>query len=71
VQWVYQTTAPLLAPFSGMFPSPELSGGFEIEFSSLFGLMVYAFVGYIVVDVLDNLQYQAEQRRLPKNRRDR
>jgi uncharacterized protein YggT (Ycf19 family) len=62
VRWVYETTAPLLAPFTGMFPSPELSGGFEIEFSALFALMVYAFTGYLIVEVLENLEYQALQR---------
>lgn len=46
VQWVYETSAPLLAPFQGMFPSPRLTGGFIIEISALFALLVYAFVSY-------------------------
>lgn len=62
VQWVYETTEPLLAPFAGMFPSPRLTDGFVIEFSALFALMVYAFVGYLFVDMLDHLQYQAMRR---------
>lgn len=55
VQWVYETTAPLLQPFLGMFPSPNLTGGFVIEFSAIFGLMVYAFIGYLLLEVLDIL----------------
>ena len=62
VQWVYETTTPLLAPFAGMFPSPTLTDGFIIEFSALFALMVYAFIGYLLVDVLDTMHYQATQR---------
>jgi uncharacterized protein YggT (Ycf19 family) len=62
VRWVYETTSPLLTPFQGMFPSPELSGGFELEFSAIFALMVYAFVGYLIVEALDTLRYQAERR---------
>lgn len=55
VQWVYETTAPLLQPFLGMFPSPNLTGGFVLEFSAIFGLMVYAFIGYLLLEVLDVL----------------
>ena len=52
VQWVYATTAPLLQPFIGIFPSPILDGRFIIEFSALFALVVYVFVAYFVEYVL-------------------
>jgi uncharacterized protein YggT (Ycf19 family) len=55
VTWVYETTQPLLGPFLGMFPSPLLTGGFIIEFSSLFALIVYAFVGYLAVELVNTL----------------
>ena len=48
VAWIYETTQPLLFPFIGAFPSPRLEGGFIIEFSSLFALIVFAFIGYLV-----------------------
>jgi uncharacterized protein YggT (Ycf19 family) len=65
VSWVYQTTDPLLTPFAGMFPTPSLTGGFVIEFSSLFALMVYAFIGYASVELIGTLAYRG-QRRKPK-----
>lgn len=52
VSWVYETTAPLLEPFIGMFPSPNLTGGFVLEFSAIFGLLVYAFIGYALLEIL-------------------
>lgn len=55
VQWVYETTEPLLAPFSGMFPSPSVSGGMVLEFSALFALIVYAFVGYLITQIVTAL----------------
>ena len=55
VTWAYETTQPLLTPFIGMFPSPLLTGGFIIEFSSLFALIVYAFVGYLAVELVETL----------------
>ncbi len=59
-QWVYETSAPLIAPFQGIFPAPKLSGGFVIEFSSLFALLVYAFVSYAVVEFVGYLSRRAE-----------
>lgn len=52
VRWVYETTAPLLEPFLGMFPSPNLTGGFVLEFSAIFGLLVYAFIGYALLEIV-------------------
>ncbi len=55
VMWVYQTSKPLLAPFEGMFPSAITQGGFVLEVSVLFALLVYAFLGYIIHDGLMEL----------------
>lgn len=65
VVWVYETTSPLLAPFAGMFPSPRLEGGFVIEFSALFGLIVYAFAGYLLHELLSFVEYEAAKRETP------
>src|SRR5690349_9403417 len=61
VNWVYATSAPLVAPFEGMFPAPRLQGGFVIEFSALFGLLVYAFVAYGVTEVVRYLEVQTHR----------
>lgn len=55
VMWVYETTEPLLNPFEGIFPSPELEGGLIIEFSAVFALMVYALVGYLLMELIEGL----------------
>lgn len=52
VQWVYQTSDSLLTPFLGMFPTSTLPEGFTIEFSALFGLIVYAFIGYLISEAI-------------------
>ena len=62
VQWIYATTDPLLAPFLGMFPSPALQGGFVIEFSAVFGLIVYAFIGYLLTEIVSELTYYSRRR---------
>lgn len=58
VMWVYQTSKPLLAPFEGMFPSPITNGRFMLEISSLFALLAYGFLGYIIQEGLDKLDEQ-------------
>lgn len=55
VAWVYQTSKPLLAPFEGMFPSATTQGGFVLEVSALFALLVYVFAGYLIHEGLGDL----------------
>lgn len=52
VRWVYDMSQPLISPFIGMFPSPTLSGPFTIEFSAIFALFVYMFVGYLLQEAI-------------------
>ena len=55
VLWVYQTSKPLLAPFEGIFPSAVTQGGFVLEISALFALLVYGFLAYVVAEGLSDL----------------
>lgn len=57
VDWVYRTSSPLIEPFRGMFPHPILDGVFVIEFSTLFALLVFAFISYLIGELLDFLTY--------------
>ncbi len=60
VVWVYDTTKPLLAPFQGMFPSPEIAPRLTIEFSAVFAVVIYSFIGYILADVVRTLSVNAD-----------
>lgn len=66
VRWVFETTEPLIFPFVGMFPSPKLTNGFTIEFASLFAIIFYLFIGYLITEVVDILVYQSSQRIIRK-----
>lgn len=63
VAWVYQTSKPLLTPFEGMFPSAVTQGGFVLEVSVLFALLVYAFAGYLIHEWLMELANTKAQSR--------
>jgi len=52
VSWVYVTSRPLINPFLFAFPTPSVTGGFVLEFTTLFAIFAYAFIGYLVQEVL-------------------
>jgi hypothetical protein len=53
VTWVYEMTQPLLGPFLLAFPTPSVKGGYALEFTTLFALLVYAFIGYLIQELLE------------------
>lgn len=53
VAWIYETTQPLLTPFLLAFPTPQISGRFVLEFTTLFALFAYAFLGYVIQEILE------------------
>ena len=52
VQWVYEISQPLLTPFIGMFPAPNFGGGFIIEFTTLFALLIFGIAKYLILEAL-------------------
>lgn len=63
VRWLYATSVPLLQPFQGIFPTPTLEGRFTLEFSTLFALVVYALIGYFILEVLDSTMFLGRRKR--------
>jgi len=64
VHWIYETSKPLLYPFQGMFPSSFLSNvPFTIEFSAIFALFAYMFLGYLVQEIIDFIGFTFSKNR--------
>lgn len=63
VSWVYETSYPLIAPFAGMFPAPQLSGLFVLEFSAIFALVVYMFAGYFLTEAVANISASTRKKK--------
>lgn len=59
VAWVYDNSQPLVAPFQGIFPTVS-QGRFIVDFSALFAMVVYAFVVWLVNELIDYLTYQSD-----------
>jgi YGGT family len=47
-QAVYGITGVLVAPFSGLFGTPQITTGAALEVSTLVALLVYAAIGWIL-----------------------
>lgn len=45
--WLDGTTDQLLAPFSNIFPTIVI-GGFAVEFTTLFAMIAYAVIGWLI-----------------------
>lgn len=70
VKWIYETTEPLLAPFQNIFPSPVFEGQFVLELSTLFALVIYAILGYLLQELIFFVGDSVERRRKRKEGKD-
>lgn len=63
VNWVYETSAAVLDPFRGIFPTQVFKSSFVIEFSTLFAIIVYALVAMLLVYVVELLTHPISHKR--------
>ena len=47
-QLIYGMTAPLVAPFAGLFGTPQAAGGATLELHTLIALVIYALVAWLL-----------------------
>jgi hypothetical protein len=48
-QLIYGLTAPLVAPFMGLFGTPQAATGAVLELHTLIAIVIYALVAWLVV----------------------
>jgi uncharacterized protein YggT (Ycf19 family) len=51
--FVYGITAPFVAPFQGIFNTPQTNNGSVFEFSSVVAIIVYALVAWAIVRLIE------------------
>ncbi len=59
VNWIYDMSEPLLAPFANMFPSPTLEEGAVLDFSAIFAVIIYALIGYLLVELVNTIEQRS------------
>jgi uncharacterized protein YggT (Ycf19 family) len=55
VEWVYDASGTLMAPFRGIFPSAELDPGNVLDVSALFAILMYVIIGYALSWLVSSL----------------
>ncbi len=55
VAWLYRVSDQLLEPFRGIFPVREIEPGFVVEFSTLFAMVAYAIIGFLIISLIGTL----------------
>jgi hypothetical protein len=53
VNWIYETSNVLLAPFRGIFPTQVFKSTFVLELSTVFAMIIYAIVVMLLIYVVD------------------
>jgi uncharacterized protein YggT (Ycf19 family) len=53
VQWIYDMSDALLAPFRGIFPAQVFEGRYVLEFSTLFAMVVYAVIALVLIWIVE------------------
>lgn len=51
VAWVYEVTDSIIGPFAGAFPNLFI-GGFPLELSTIFAMIGYAMIGWLIMQLL-------------------
>jgi hypothetical protein len=50
--FIYSVTAPLIAPFRGIFPTTSASGAI-VEWTTVVAMILYALIAYAIVRLID------------------
>ena len=52
VQWIYDSSGSLIAPFRGIFPTAQIDPGHVLDFTALFAMVIYGLLGFLLLYLL-------------------
>jgi len=52
VNWIYNSSAEIMGPFRGIFPTANIEGS-VVDFPALFAMFIYMLIGFFVVYIID------------------
>jgi len=55
VHWIYQTSGDLMDPFRGIFTTHQIAGGYTLDVSALFAMLMYLIIGSLLAALLGML----------------
>jgi uncharacterized protein YggT (Ycf19 family) len=70
VEWIYDTSDVIIAPFRGIFPPATIEPGNVLDVSAIFAVLVYAVLGYLLTSFLASVTIDsADDKPARKNRK--
>lgn len=48
VAWIYSASEAFVGPLQGAFPSIYLAGGYAVDLSTIFAMIVYTIIAWII-----------------------
>lgn len=61
VEWVYNSSDVIMAPFRGIFPAATVEGS-VIDFPALLAIVIYGVLGLLIVYIVDILSPTKKRR---------
>lgn len=59
VDFLYESTAPLLSPFRGIFTPYVIEPGYVLEFSTVIAIAIYTLISWLILEFIDFLEAAA------------
>ncbi|MCA9387262.1 YggT family protein [Candidatus Dojkabacteria bacterium] len=60
MEFIYNSTSPLLEPFRGLFQPYVIEKGSVLEFTTLFSILMYMIVAWLLVEFVLFVSYNAK-----------
>lgn len=62
-RFIYDSTAPLLEPFRTIFQPAVIESGSVFEYSTLFAIIIYMLVAWLIVELIEIITYRGSEYR--------
>jgi hypothetical protein len=56
VQFIYKTSADLLYPFRGIFPTPVIGNEYVLDTTAIFAIFMYLILLYLIESLVDYIE---------------
>lgn len=60
-KFIYESTSPLLEPFGNLFKPAIIEPGNVFEFTTLFAILIYGLIAYMLTEFIAYIGYNATQ----------
>lgn len=59
VSWIYDLSYIFISFLDKIFTNPQFAGRFIIDLATLFGIIIYGFIAYLITEFLESMIYRS------------